>query len=124
MSWRFWATGHAVPAGAYLAAGQEEAYDLGDNESHRVCGGRLTQPIRYQVDCICYENPAMGICFIEDPDGCWIEIIPATDRGSGATASRLPGKHEQCGRADRGGTVRMASLFQRLCRENQRNAPL
>lgn len=25
---------------------------------------------------ICYENPKMGIYFISDPDGYWIEIIP------------------------------------------------
>ena len=23
-----------------------------------------------------YENPAMGIYFISDPDGYWIEIVP------------------------------------------------
>ncbi|MFR1114636.1 MAG: lactoylglutathione lyase, partial [Blautia sp.] len=25
---------------------------------------------------IVFENPAMGIYFIEDPDGYWIEIVP------------------------------------------------
>lgn len=25
---------------------------------------------------ICYENEAMGIYFIIDPDGYWIEIVP------------------------------------------------
>ena len=29
-----------------------------------------------KMGCICFENPAMGIYFIEDPDGYWIEIIP------------------------------------------------
>ena len=29
-----------------------------------------------QMGCICFENPAMGIYFIEDPDGYWIEILP------------------------------------------------
>ena len=28
------------------------------------------------MGCICFENKAMGIYFIEDPDGYWIEIIP------------------------------------------------
>ena len=28
------------------------------------------------MGCICYENPSMGIYFIEDPDGYWIEIVP------------------------------------------------
>ncbi|MFR4083923.1 MAG: lactoylglutathione lyase, partial [Faecalibacillus intestinalis] len=25
---------------------------------------------------ICFENPEMGIYFIEDPDGYWLEILP------------------------------------------------
>ena len=29
------------------------------------------------MGCVCFENPAMGIYFIEDPDGYWIEIVPA-----------------------------------------------
>ena len=29
-----------------------------------------------EMGCICYENPAMGIYFISDPDGYWIEIVP------------------------------------------------
>lgn len=29
-----------------------------------------------QMGCICHENKAMGLYFIEDPDGCWIEILP------------------------------------------------
>lgn len=27
------------------------------------------------LGCICFENTAMGVYFIEDPDGYWIEII-------------------------------------------------
>ena len=41
-----------------------QKYDLGECEFHEKLG------------CICYENPAMGIYFISDPDGYWIEIIP------------------------------------------------
>jgi len=29
------------------------------------------------MGCICFENPAMGIYFISDPDGYWIEILRA-----------------------------------------------
>ena len=29
-----------------------------------------------QMGVICYENPSMGIYFIADPDGYWIEIVP------------------------------------------------
>ena len=29
-----------------------------------------------KMGCICFENPSMGIYFIQDPDGYWLEIIP------------------------------------------------
>lgn len=29
-----------------------------------------------EMGCICFENPAMGIYFINDPDGYWLEIVP------------------------------------------------
>ena len=29
------------------------------------------------MGCICYENPAMGICFVNDPDGYRLEVLPA-----------------------------------------------
>ena len=28
------------------------------------------------MGCVCYENPGMGVYFIADPDGYWIEIVP------------------------------------------------
>ena len=28
------------------------------------------------MGCICFENHDMGIYFIEDPDGYWIELVP------------------------------------------------
>ena len=34
-------------------------YELGENESH-----------------LCFENTAMGLYFINDPDDYWIEILP------------------------------------------------
>ena len=30
-----------------------------------------------EMGCICFENEAMGIYFIQDPDGYWLEIVPA-----------------------------------------------
>ncbi len=30
-----------------------------------------------EMGCICFENEAMGIYFIADPDGYWLEIVPA-----------------------------------------------
>jgi len=29
-----------------------------------------------EIGVVCYENPNMGIYFIEDPDGHWVEIVP------------------------------------------------
>ena len=29
-----------------------------------------------KMGCICYENKEMGIYFINDPDGNWMEVIP------------------------------------------------
>ena len=29
-----------------------------------------------EMGIICYDNKDMGIYFLEDPDGYWIEIIP------------------------------------------------
>jgi lactoylglutathione lyase len=56
-----------------------EPYDLGDNEIHlamRVDDFEGAKKLHQEMGCICYENPVMGIYFIEDPDGYWIEIIP------------------------------------------------
>ena len=30
-----------------------------------------------EMGCICFENPKMGIYFISDPDGYWLEIVPS-----------------------------------------------
>lgn len=32
-----------------------------------------------KMGVICFENPGMGIYFIHDPDGYWIEIVPEQD---------------------------------------------
>ncbi len=56
-----------------------EPYSLGDNEFHLafVVDDYAAAFARHkEMGCICYENPAMGIYFIEDPDGYWLEIIP------------------------------------------------
>jgi len=29
-----------------------------------------------EMGCICFENKDMGIYFIEDPDGYWLEVMP------------------------------------------------
>ena len=57
----------------------DRAYKLGDNEFHlalRADDFEAAHAKHKEMGCICYENPSMGIYFIADPDGYWIEIIP------------------------------------------------
>ena len=54
-------------------------YDLGENESHlafRVDDFAAAKAKHDAMGCVCFENPGMGVYFIEDPDGYWIEIVP------------------------------------------------
>ena len=56
-----------------------EPYDLGEQEYHLafVTDDMAAAHEKHeQMGCICFETPAMGIYFIEDPDGYWIEIVP------------------------------------------------
>ena len=55
------------------------AYDLGECEFHLAFQADDYEAAHQKhaaMGCICFENPAMGIYFIEDPDGYWIEIVP------------------------------------------------
>jgi len=54
-------------------------YNLGDNEIHlafTVDDFDAALAFHKKMDCVCYENKEMGIYFIADPDGYWLEIIP------------------------------------------------
>jgi len=57
-----------------------DAYDLGESEFHlcmRVAGNyEEIRSYHEQMGYICFENTDMGLYFIEDPDGYWIEILP------------------------------------------------
>ena len=57
-----------------------EAYNLGECEYHlcvRVPGDyAATREYHREMGCIAYENHDMGLYFITDPDGYWIEILP------------------------------------------------
>lgn len=58
---------------------RKEPYNLGDNEIHlafRTDDYEGAHQFHEKMGCICYENPGMGIYFISDPDGYWLEIIP------------------------------------------------
>lgn len=63
----------------WLKNWEKGVYNLGDNEFHLAFETDDLEGARAkhrEMDCICYENKAMGIYFISDPDGYWIEIIP------------------------------------------------
>ncbi len=61
----------------------EKPYNLGDNEQHlcvRVENNYdETREYHKKNGWVCYENEKMGLYFINDPDGYWIEIL-ALDR--------------------------------------------
>ncbi len=56
-----------------------EPYDLGEQEFHLAFVAEdmeKAHDLHEKMGCICFENPSMGIYFVEDPDGYWIEVIP------------------------------------------------
>ena len=56
-----------------------EPYNLGECEFHLAFHTDEYEQLHQkheEMGCICFENPAMGIYFISDPDGYWIEIVP------------------------------------------------
>lgn len=56
-----------------------QKYDLGECEFHlafRADDFEAAHALHKEMGCICFENEAMGIYFIADPDGYWLEIIP------------------------------------------------
>ena len=60
-------------------ADHPQAYDLGENEFHlafEIESYESAFEFHKEMGCVCYENPHMGIYFIEDPDGYWLEILP------------------------------------------------
>ena len=58
----------------------KKPYELGENESHlcfRVEGDYdKVRQFHKELGCVCFENDAMGLYFINDPDDYWIEILP------------------------------------------------
>ena len=56
-----------------------QKYDLGEEEFHlafRTDDFEAAHALHEQMGCICFENPSMGIYFIQDPDGYWLEVLP------------------------------------------------
>lgn len=59
---------------------RKEPYDLGECEFHLAFATDEFDALYEKhkaMSVICFENPGMGIYFISDPDGYWIEIVPA-----------------------------------------------
>lgn len=57
----------------------EGPYNLGDEEFHlafRTDDFEAARAKHEAMGCIKYENPDMGIYFITDPDGYWLEVVP------------------------------------------------
>ena len=56
-----------------------QPYNLGECEFHlafQVADFEAAHQKHAEMGCICFENPKMGIYFITDPDGYWLEIVP------------------------------------------------
>lgn len=56
-----------------------QPYDLGECELHlafRADDFDEAHKKHEEMGRICFENHEMGIYFIEDPDGYWLEILP------------------------------------------------
>lgn len=56
-----------------------QRYDIGEEEFHlafRTDDFAAAHALHEEMGCICFENKSMGIYFIQDPDGYWLEIVP------------------------------------------------
>lgn len=56
-----------------------QKYNLGECEFHLAFSAEdfdAAHKLHEEMGCICFENPSMGIYFIVDPDGYWLEILP------------------------------------------------
>jgi len=56
-----------------------QPYNLGENEFHLAFEtDDIASALKFHKEkgWVCFENPSMGIYFISDPDGYWLEIVP------------------------------------------------
>ena len=59
-----------------------QKYDIGEEEFHLAFytdDYEAAHKLHEEMGCICFENHKMGIYFIQDPDGYWLEILPVRD---------------------------------------------
>ena len=64
----------------------DRPYNLGDCEFHlafETGDYEAAHRKHKEMGCICFENPDLGIYFISDPDGYWLEILPEHKNASG-----------------------------------------
>ena len=58
---------------------RKEPYNLGDLEYHlciRVAGDYdVAKAYHKEMGCVCFENEELGLYFVSDPDGYWIEVL-------------------------------------------------
>ena len=62
---------------------RKEKYNLGECEFHLAFEAEDYEKAHEkhkEMGCIIFENPEMGIYFIGDPDGYWIEVIPPKNK--------------------------------------------
>ena len=63
--------------------GRVEPYDNGGRDTHlcfAVDDIEQARALHESMGCVCFVNKNMGLYFIEDPDGCWIEIVQDNER--------------------------------------------
>ncbi|MBS4959899.1 MAG: VOC family protein [Clostridiales bacterium] len=61
---------------------RKEPYNLGDLEYHLAFKTDQFDEFHkkhQEMGIICFENDAMGIYFVSDPDGYWIEVVPVRE---------------------------------------------
>ena len=59
-----------------------QKYDLGEEEFHlafRTDDFDAAHKFHEEMGCIAFENHDMGIYFITDPDGYWLQILPTRE---------------------------------------------
>lgn len=60
-------------------ADHPQKYDIGEEEFHLAFytdDFEAAHKLHEEMGCICFENHEMGLYFIKDPDGYWLEIVP------------------------------------------------
>ena len=56
-----------------------QKYDIGEEEFHLAFytdDYEAAHKLHEEMGCICFENHEMGLYFIKDPDGYWLEVVP------------------------------------------------